>query len=165
MRYRVDEGWTLKILQLDADDLRVLKRKEYHFESKPDRIPPGALDLASAYHRGAPLAPVAELRTLRTKRAIREDEAGDVVADVVDDDVYERVARGGVDPELTQRPIVRTSTGVEIFAEAFTASAERLVRSAAGSRAYQLAEASRTITANQRSRWRRAFRKAVTFPA
>lgn len=88
LRYRVDECWTLKVLQLDSSDPALFERKEYNFEGEPDHVPPEALDLAFAYLRGVPVAPVAELRTLRTKRAIHEGEAGDAVADIVDDDVH-----------------------------------------------------------------------------
>lgn len=181
LRYRVGDGWTLKLLQLNGKDAGVLERKEHTFEGEPDRIPPAALDLAFAYLRGAPVTKVAELRTLRTKRAIRESADGDVVADVVDDDVHvvkaggvaqrfrqleietrdgnletvselhsvlqcagagridrraknQLVVPGGTDPELSSRPVRKSSSGVEIFAAAFSAAAVQLVRSDAAIR-------------------------------
>ncbi|MBV8532072.1 MAG: CHAD domain-containing protein [Candidatus Eremiobacteraeota bacterium] len=93
LRYRVNECWTLKVLQFDPEDAKVFVRKEYSFDGGANRVPPEAVDLAFEYLRGAPVAPVAELRTLRTKRAIRAGDAGDPVADVVDDDVH--VIKGG----------------------------------------------------------------------
>ncbi len=84
LRYRRGEGWTLKIPVLDTSG-DALARTEHVFKGDVDRVPKDALDLATAFLRGAPVARVAELRTVRVKREFRCD--GSDVAEVVEDDV------------------------------------------------------------------------------
>jgi CHAD domain-containing protein len=84
LRFRLHEGWTLKIPV--PRDARALYREEHVFEGTPDQVPAGALDLAAGYLRGAIPRPVAELRTLRTKRHVLSD-GGDDLAEVAEDDV------------------------------------------------------------------------------
>lgn len=84
LRFRHDEGWTLKLPAGRAT--RGLARAEHVFEGGPQTVPAGALDLATAYLRGTMPHPVAELRTLRTKRHVFADDGTDL-AEVVEDDV------------------------------------------------------------------------------
>ena len=84
LRYRRGEGWTLKIPVLDEN--KTLNREEHVFEGTDENPPHEALDLATAYLRGAPVKRVAELRTLRVKREFRNGN-GDDIAEVVEDDV------------------------------------------------------------------------------
>lgn len=84
LRYRRGEGWTLKIPVMDASG-DALARTEHVFNGAIDRVPKEALELATAFLRGAPVSRVAELRTLRVKREFRRD--GSDVAEVVEDDV------------------------------------------------------------------------------
>jgi CHAD domain-containing protein len=89
LRFRLHDGWTLKLpVPRNGDALR---REEHEFPGGPDAVPAGALDLATAYLRGAAPHPVAELRTLRTARGVH-DAGGNEVAEVVEDDV--RVVAG-----------------------------------------------------------------------
>ncbi|MBV8581405.1 MAG: CHAD domain-containing protein [Candidatus Eremiobacteraeota bacterium] len=89
LRFRRDEGWTLKLPV--PHDSRALYREEHVFPGDGTTIPARALDLATAYLRGAAPVPVAELRTLRASRRLRSGDGGEV-AEVVEDDV--RVVEG-----------------------------------------------------------------------
>ncbi len=84
LRFRRGEGWTLK-LPVPQQSAAVV-REEHVFAGDDARVPPGALDLATAYLRGVSPVPVIELRTLRTSRHVLTD-GGDDVAEVVEDDV------------------------------------------------------------------------------
>ena len=84
LRFRRGEGWTLKIPVPAESD--ALFREEHEFAGDETAVPPAALDLATAYLRGAGLRPVAELRTLRVSRRVLS-EGGDALAEVVEDDV------------------------------------------------------------------------------
>lgn len=84
LRYRVDDGWTVK---LPAISTQGLTREEWTFEGERGAVPPGAADLVTAFMRGASLREVAELRTLRT--SVRFSNAdGREVAEIDDDDVH-----------------------------------------------------------------------------
>ncbi|MBV8149155.1 MAG: CHAD domain-containing protein [Candidatus Eremiobacteraeota bacterium] len=87
LRYRVGEGWTLKILRPRSGAGGAIERKEYTFKDDSGDVPQKALDLARGYLRGAAVAPVIELRTVRTKRTIRPRAEADAVAEVDEDDV------------------------------------------------------------------------------
>jgi len=84
LRYRRDEGWTLKLPVPDAS--KALIREEHVFEGSEGEIPAAALDLATAYVRGAEVVRIAELRTLRSSRELHDD-TGEDLAEVVEDDV------------------------------------------------------------------------------
>jgi len=84
LRYRGDEGWTLKLPVLTSD--KALSREEHVFSGDPQHVPDEAIDLATVYLRGKPVMRVAELRTVRTKREVR-DGHGERLAEVVEDDV------------------------------------------------------------------------------
>jgi CHAD domain-containing protein len=89
LRFRRGDGWTLKIPVPTRS--QALFREEHVFPGDGSRVPEPALDLATAYLRGAIPEPVAELRTLRTTRHVLSDD-GDDLAEVVEDDV--RVVEG-----------------------------------------------------------------------
>ena len=89
LRFRRGEGWTLKIPV--PQESAALYREEHVFPGDETSIPAGALDLATAFHRGAVLHRVAELRTLRASRHMLSGD-GEDVAEVVEDDV--RVVEG-----------------------------------------------------------------------
>mgnify|MGYP001218958531 CR=1 FL=1 len=89
LRFRRGEGWTLKIPV--PTESQALYREEHVFAGDGSTVPTAALDLATAYLRGATPQPVAELRTLRTSRHVLS-EGGDDLAEVVEDDV--RVVEG-----------------------------------------------------------------------
>jgi CHAD domain-containing protein len=84
LRFRRGDGWTLKI-PVPAKS-QALFREEHVFAGDRSRVPDAALDLATAYLRGAIPEPVAELRTLRTTRHVLSDD-GDDLAEVVEDAV------------------------------------------------------------------------------
>ena len=84
LRYRDDEGWTVKLpSRLDGP---VVVRQEHTFQGKPGKVPDEAADLVRAFVRGAELAPVARLRAVRRRVALR-NAAGEELAEVVDDEV------------------------------------------------------------------------------
>lgn len=89
LRLRHGEGWTLKLPVPHAE--RGLFREEHVFPEEGEVVPSRAVDLATAYLRGAAPRPVAELRTLRASRQVQSGD-GDDVAEVVEDDV--RVVQG-----------------------------------------------------------------------
>jgi CHAD domain-containing protein len=84
LRFRLGEGWTLKIPVPRRSVGLVLEEQVFPGDART--IPPAAMDLATAYLRGVTPIPVAELRTLRTSRHMLTD-AGDDLAEVVEDDV------------------------------------------------------------------------------
>jgi CHAD domain-containing protein len=84
LRYRDDEGWTVKLPS--GRDGPVVIRQELTFQGKPRKVPDEAADLVRAFVRGAKLAPVARLRAVRRRVALR-NAAGEQLAEVVDDDV------------------------------------------------------------------------------
>jgi len=84
LRFRRGDGWTLKIPV--PTESQALFREEHVFPGDGSRVPDAALDLATAYLRGAIPQPVAELRTVRTTRHVLSDGGNDL-AEVVEDDV------------------------------------------------------------------------------
>src|SRR5258705_8967425 len=87
LRYRSDDGWTVKIPQ--PRDGTNLVRTECLFPGDAARPPTAAVDLLRAWIRGAPIDRVAEVRTSR-HRVILNDRGGTKVAEVDDDDVTTR---------------------------------------------------------------------------
>jgi len=84
LRYRRGEGWTLK---LPAGSTGAgLSRHEHTFPDERTKIPAAALELATAYLRGKPVAPVLRLRTIRKATRVKSGE-GTELAEIVDDDV------------------------------------------------------------------------------
>jgi CHAD domain-containing protein len=86
LRYRTGESgqspWSLK-LPSGGDDAN---REELAFGGADRRVPDGALDLVTAFTRGAPLKPVARLRTQRRHWSLRDPEGAEL-AELVDDRV------------------------------------------------------------------------------
>jgi CHAD domain-containing protein len=84
LRYRRDEGWTVKLAPAHEGQLMV--REELNFPGSPGRPPGAALDLLRAYVRRSPLVPVATLRTKRVGMRL-VNARGAQLAEVVDDEV------------------------------------------------------------------------------
>lgn len=108
LRYRHGEGWTLKIPVFNNHD--TLVREEHVFNGSADQPPQEALDLATAYLRGAPVRRVAELRTVRVKRELQSQD-GKELADVVEDDV--RVVDGARIEQRFQQLEIELEDGVD----------------------------------------------------
>lgn len=86
VRFRSGDGsgWTVKLPE--GDDGPALVRREVPFPGPKGAPPAATVDLVRAYARGAPLVPVARIRTLRQGVDLR-DEEGQLLAEVVCDDV------------------------------------------------------------------------------
>jgi CHAD domain-containing protein len=84
LRYRSDDGWTVKLPQ--PREGSNLVRIECSFPGDPNRPPPAALDLVRAWTRTAPIEEVAKVRTSR-HRVVLNDAGGSKVAEVDDDRV------------------------------------------------------------------------------
>lgn len=85
LRHREGQGWTVKLPTDGAEDL--LAREERVFAGDdPRKLPVAAADLLRAYVRGAELAPVLRLRTVRRPVELH-DELGRRLAVVTDDEV------------------------------------------------------------------------------
>lgn len=83
-RHRLGEGWTVK---LPTDDHGTpLAPSEITFVGERKRPPSAAVDLVRAFIRGAELRPQTSLKTLR-RRTELHDAGGQLLADVVDDEV------------------------------------------------------------------------------
>jgi CHAD domain-containing protein len=81
-----DEGWHLK-LPVGSDERRELRAPlGRRSGTGADEVPAELARLVTVHTRGGALAPVARVRTTRTRRLLR-DEAGEVLAEVVDDRV------------------------------------------------------------------------------
>ena len=91
LRYRTEEGWTVKLAPVEDQDLQ--QRLEVAFEGRWDQIPDAAAALVRVYARRAPLQQVARIRTVR-KPLFLVDGHGRSVAEIVDDDVSTYVGRG-----------------------------------------------------------------------
>src|SRR5689334_21199963 len=63
LRYRSDDGWTVKLPDTDEGD--VYTRGEHGFGGPAGSPPPAAVELVRAWARGDPLAEVARIRTRR----------------------------------------------------------------------------------------------------
>jgi CHAD domain-containing protein len=85
LRHRGGEGWTVKMPPTEEGSLLV--RAEHVFQGEdPRKVPVAAVDLLRAYVRGAELAPVLRLRTLRRGIDVADD-LGRPLAVVTDDEV------------------------------------------------------------------------------
>jgi CHAD domain-containing protein len=96
LRYRDDEGWTVKQPAEAEEAAGVLVRQEQTFDGKPGRVPEEAAALLRVYVRGASLQPVARLRAVRQPVELR-NAAGERLAEVVDDQVQVVEGRRVVD--------------------------------------------------------------------
>ena len=120
LRYRWDEGWTLKT-PFDPDELGAT-RTELAYPGDASTPPSDALDLLRGVVRDRPVAPIAELRTLRRRTRI------DDIAEVTDDDV--RVVRDGRIVDRFRQAEVEALSGSDV--EAFDALVGRLQAIGAG---------------------------------
>jgi CHAD domain-containing protein len=84
LRHRVGEGWTVKLPSEDNGALLV--RSELTFAGSARRPPAEAVDLVQGFIRTAELRPQMSLKTVRRRVELHNGE-GDLVADVVDDEV------------------------------------------------------------------------------
>lgn len=84
LRHRADQGWTVK-LPPGLDGV-LLVRDEHLFSGSASRPPKEALDLLTAYVRGAPVGAVARLSTVRTRVELRDPD-GATIGEIVDDEV------------------------------------------------------------------------------
>lgn len=108
LRFRADEGWTLKIAV--PGTANELEREEHRFAGDLETIPPAALELATGYLRGAIPIPVAEMRTLRGGDAL-PDELLDTLGDAL------------FAPQLGRHP-----RGSDLYRATMARSVERFVR-------------------------------------
>jgi CHAD domain-containing protein len=86
LRFRVGQGWTVKLPGPEAGNGTLLVRGEHVFEGQPKAPPPQALDLLAAYLRRSAVHPVARLRTTR-KMIVLKGADGKPLAETVHDDV------------------------------------------------------------------------------
>jgi CHAD domain-containing protein len=125
LRYREGQGWTVKLPIGEEGD--VLVRAEHVFPGDAGHVPVEAIDLLTAYLRGAEPRPVAELRTVRQRVDILDGD-GRSVGEVVDDEVSvmdgPRVAARFREVEVEERPAASS--------EAIAAVVSRLRESGAG---------------------------------
>lgn len=84
LRMREGEGWTVKLP--DVGDGVMLSRAEYTFPGSEARAPTVALELLTAYLRGASVRRATRMRTERTT-VVLSDDAGRTIADIVEDEV------------------------------------------------------------------------------
>ena len=84
LRLRQGEGWTLKLP--GTEESVGLNRRELEFPGEGSHPPDAAVALVIAYVRRSTLVPVASLSTLRRRVQLKSRE-GEVLAEVVDDDV------------------------------------------------------------------------------
>src|SRR5215467_5911319 len=87
LRYRSDDGWTVKLPDSRSDKLIV--RGEHGFPGGPEEPPEASVDLVTALIRSERLVAVARLRTRRRKVRLT-DGSGQPLAEVVDDHVTVR---------------------------------------------------------------------------
>lgn len=92
LRYRDDEGWTVKLPAPGDRRSAVLVRSEIHFSGAAWAPPSEALDIVSAMTRGARVTEVARLDTRRRASMLLDADGGDWV-EIVDDRV--QVSEGG----------------------------------------------------------------------
>jgi CHAD domain-containing protein len=83
LRHRDDDGWTVKLPRPSGV---ALERSELHVDGPAGDPPPAAVDLVHALIRRAPLRLAAHLDTTRTRMVLRDPD-GQVLAELVDDDV------------------------------------------------------------------------------
>jgi inorganic triphosphatase YgiF len=103
LRYRDDEGWTVKLPAEAEEAAGVLVRDEHTLDGKAGKVdgkagkvPEEATALLRIYVRSAPLQPVVWLRTVRQPVELR-NAAGERLAELVDDQVQVVEGRRVVD--------------------------------------------------------------------
>ncbi len=93
LRFRSDDGWTIKIPKADAGD--GLSRDEQAFGAEVGDPPAAALEAVLPWARSEPLSDVARIETRRERTRIFAED-GSIACEVDDDDVH-----GFVNGELT----------------------------------------------------------------
>ena len=125
LRYRDDEGWTVKLP--GGRDGALLVRDEHTFEGGPRSVPAGARALLTGFLRTARPEPVARSRTVRKPLLLR-DAAGATLAEVVDDQVEvldgDKVAGGYRELEVELGPDAQPDTLDTALARLRAAGAE-----------------------------------------
>jgi CHAD domain-containing protein len=91
LRYRSDDGWTVKIPQ--SRDHSTFVRDEYSFVGSPDVPPRAAIDLVRAWTRSRPIVEIARLDTNRCKIHVY-DKRGKPVVEIDADEVAASVNGG-----------------------------------------------------------------------
>jgi CHAD domain-containing protein len=91
LRYRSDDGWTVKIPR--TRDRSTFVRDEYAFAGDPGAPPRGATDLVLAWTRSRPVVEVARLDTKRRKIHVH-DGRGEAVIEIDADEVAASVDGG-----------------------------------------------------------------------
>jgi CHAD domain-containing protein len=84
LRFRDDDGWTVKLPTDDDNNDNGLVRSEFVFGGRPAVPPTEALELIAALVRTGRLAPAARLRTVRHRTELRTD--AEAVGILTDDD-------------------------------------------------------------------------------
>ncbi len=84
LRYRSDDGWTVKLPA--PRDGEAFVRDEHTFPGELGEPPHDAVDLVRVWARAAPLGQVARMRTHRTKFRVRDDQ-GRLLGEIDDDAV------------------------------------------------------------------------------
>ena len=113
LRYRDDEGWTLKLPNNRPDDSGVLVRSEIHVAGPSWAPPSEALDIISSFTRGTKVIEVARLDTRRRATTLVDNDGQDC-AEIVEDEV--QVTEGGRltksfrELEVEVQPAVDTAT-------------------------------------------------------
>ena len=105
LRYRSDDGWTVKLPA--GDGSKAVVRRENHFDGTEGSPPAAAANLVTGWTRRAELQPVATLRT-RRHRIELGDEQDRPVAEIADDHVRTSTAAVPIDSfrevEIELRP-------------------------------------------------------------
>ncbi|MBV8172270.1 MAG: CYTH and CHAD domain-containing protein [Candidatus Eremiobacteraeota bacterium] len=86
LRYRIGQGWTVKLPSEESSNGDLLVRGEHEFKGSPNTPPPEALDLLTAYLRRSAVHPVARLRTKRQMVTLKGSD-GSPLAETVKDEV------------------------------------------------------------------------------
>lgn len=108
LRYRSDDGWTVKLPASDGS--KAMVRRENHFDGGDGSPPVAATNLVIGWARRAALRPVATLRTRRHRIELGDDHARPV-AEVADDRVRASTAAAPIETfrevEIELRPAAR----------------------------------------------------------
>jgi CHAD domain-containing protein len=84
LRFRSDDGWTVKLPESSTDS--TLVRTEHSFAGEPGEVPAAAASLVRVHSRSQPLTEVARIETTRHRYALAGPD-GAALAELVDDHV------------------------------------------------------------------------------
>ncbi|HEY3723672.1 MAG TPA: CYTH and CHAD domain-containing protein [Acidimicrobiia bacterium] len=116
LRYRSDDGWTVKIPRSQQGD--AFERTEVSFQGERGLPPAPATELVRVWARTAPLGVVARIRTQRTRVELCDD-AGHVLGEIDDDQV--------TGTAMHQQPVAFHEIEVETSEAAPAKAVDRLV--------------------------------------